>query len=83
MMVVSGDYHDSVVAGWLLFIMVIIVLIIIIFVFIITINRLELLKFRNQLCATRDRVETYRMKLVDSPLDSPAFPLQLSVSAAS
>ena len=47
------------------------------------INRLEKMKFRNQLCATRDRVESYRMKLVDSPLDSPASPLQLSVSAAS
>ena len=49
----------------------------------ISTNRLELLKTRNQLHATRDRVESYRMKLVDSPLDSPASPLQLSVSAAS
>ena len=35
-------------------------------------NRPELLKFRNQLHATRGRIESYRMKLVDSPLDSPA-----------
>ena len=40
MMVVSCDYHDSVVAGWLLFIMMIIILIIIIFVFIIIIGDL-------------------------------------------
>ena len=40
MMVVSGDYHDSVVAGWLLFIMIIIILIIIIFVFIMIIGDL-------------------------------------------
>ena len=49
----------------------------------LTINRLEKMKFRNQLCATRGRAESYRMKLVDSPLDSPASPLQLFVSAAS
>jgi len=49
----------------------------------VSINRLEKMKFRNQLCATRDRAESYRMKLVDSPLDSPASPVQLSVSAAS
>ena len=49
----------------------------------LTNNRPELFKFRNQLHATRDRIESYRMKLVDSPLDSPASPLQLSVSAAS
>ena len=46
-------------------------------------NRLELFKFRNQLHATRGRVESYRIVLVDSPLDSPAYSLQLSVSAAS
>ena len=50
---------------------------------VLTINCLEKMKFRNQLRATRDRVELYRMKLVDSPLDSPASLLQLSVSAAS
>ena len=48
MMVVSGDYHDSVVAGWLLagwllFSMMIIILIIIMFVFII----IELEKYDN------------------------------------
>ena len=37
----------------------------------------------NQLHATRDRVGSYRMKLGDSPSDSPASPLQLSVNAAS
>ena len=46
-------------------------------------NRPELLKTRNQLHATRGRVESYRMKLGDSPLDSSASLLQLSVSAAS
>ena len=37
-------------------------------------NRVEKMKFRNQLHATRDRVESYRMKLVDRPLDRPASP---------
>ena len=49
----------------------------------LTNNHLEKMKFRNRLHATRDRVGSYRMKLLDSPLDSPASPLQLSVSAAS
>ena len=45
MMVVSGGYHDPVVAGWLLagwllFIMMLIILIIIIFVFIIILGYL-------------------------------------------
>jgi len=40
--------------------------------FLISNNCLEKMKFRNQLYATRDRVESYRMKRVDSPLDSPA-----------
>ena len=53
------------------------------FVSCLTINRPELLETRNQLHATRDRVESYRMKLKDNPLDSPASPLQISVSAAS
>ena len=44
---------------------------------VITKDRLEKMKFRNQLRATRDRVESYRMKLVDSPLDSPASQLTI------
>ena len=46
-------------------------------------NRVELLKTRNQLHATRGRVESHRIVPVDSPLDSPASLLQLSASAAS
>ena len=38
----------------------------------LTINRPEVLLLRNQLHATRDRVKSYRMKLEDSPLESPA-----------
>ena len=49
----------------------------------ISTNRVAVLLRRNQLRATRDRVESYRIVSVDSPLDSPASPLQLSVSAAS
>ena len=49
----------------------------------LTTNRSELLLFRNQLHVTRDRMQSYRTVPVDSPLDSPASPLQLSVSATS
>jgi len=47
------------------------------------INRIEVLLRRNQLRATRGRAQSCRIVPVDSPLDSPASPLQLSVNAAS
>ena len=37
----------------------------------------------NQLRATRDRVQSYRMKLGDSSLESPVSRLSLSVNATS
>ena len=49
----------------------------------LTTNRVELLLHCNQLRATRDRVQSYRMKLGDSSLESPVSRLSLSVSAAS
>ena len=49
----------------------------------LSINRLELLLRRNQLRATRGRVESHRTVPVDGPLNSPASQRQLSVSAAS
>ena len=49
----------------------------------ITTNRAELLLHCNQLFATLDRVQSYRMKLGDSSLESPVSQLSLSVSTAS
>ena len=49
----------------------------------ISMHRPEVLLRRNQLCATRGRVQLYRMKLGDSSLESPVSRLQLSVSATS
>ena len=50
----------------------------------ISTNRPEVVLLRrNQLHATRGRTHSCRIVPVDSPLDSPAAPLQLSVSAAS
>ena len=49
----------------------------------ITTSRSELLQLLSQLRAIRGRTESYRTIAVDSPLDSPVSPLQLSVSAGS
>ena len=49
----------------------------------VTTNRVELLHHCNQLRATRGRVQSYRMKLGDSSLESPVSRLSLSVSTAS
>ena len=49
----------------------------------VTNNRLELLLMRNRLHATRGRTRPCQIVPVDGPLDSPASPLQLSVSATS